>query len=724
MPRPPTATVPDAQELRRRTRDTIVQLLTSRTQGAECMILVEDLHWADPSTIEVVERIAGRIQDAPILLVITSRTVTPHSGWVTDSRIGLQRLVDDDCRNLADFVVRNKQLPNQLLDQIVTRSDGVPLFVEELVAAALETGQVDLGANSPVVAGRQGVPSALYNSLMLRLERLGEAKAVAQLASVIGRSFSHQLLILVAPERGNALGAALARLLESGLIRREDNNDDKVYSFKHALVRDVAYHSLLNRQKRELHARIADTIEVHRPEIASREPEYLAQHLSEAGRTLRAVYMWLEAAKQSAERSANLEANAQLKRALQEIEKLPDGVERDSLELDIQIALIGPTIALHGFAGAAVADVSSRAIDLCRALNDDPRMFPALYARWSNLRVAGNVREAGTLAKDFLALAEKGGTRTDRMVGHRLLGTSLLDGETPRAREHLETAIKLYDATADRATAITYGTDVQVTTLSNLCIVDWLLGRVTEALAHGRDALELARELRHAHSLGYAFAHVCSLHTLERDVQTVKTLAQRALEGAIERELPLWISVARSYLGWCDVETGRLAEGIETLEKQRDFLNSAHLRYWLPTYLCWLAEAYVRADKPTEARRCLEQARNVTGQGGNYWYEVECLRIEGRLGAHPQINDAKKAEQCFEQALSLARQRGQRGFALRAAHDLADHLAGNGQPERARELLEEELKFFTDQPDRGDRVDAKALLCSLQSASPTQTSHS
>ena len=150
----------------------------------------------------------------------------------------------------------------------------------------------------------------------------------------------------------------------------------------------------------------------------------------------------------------------------------------------------------------------------------------------------------------------------------------------------------------------------------------------------------------------------------------------------------------------------------------------AHLLYWLPTYLCWLAEAYVRADKPTEARSCLEQARNVTGQGGNYWYDVECLRIEGRLAAHPRINDASKAEQCFEQALALARQRGQRGFALRAALGLADHLAGNGRPDRARELLQDELQFFSDQPDRGDRVDAKALLCSLQGASPGRKSNS
>ena len=550
-------------------------------------------------------------------------------------RIVLQRLDDDDCRDLAGSVVRDKRLPSELIQQIVARSDGVPLFVEELAAAALETGQVDPGARGRVAAsGPAEVPSALYNSLMLRLERLGDAKTIAQLASVIGRSFSHRLLAAVASEHQNTLEPALEQLRASGLIGLERNDYEKVYSFKHALVRDVAYYSLLKRQRRELHARVADEIEFQLPEVADREPDYLAQHLSEAARTSRAAQMWLKAAKQAAERSANLEAIAQLNTAREEIKKLPAGLERDNLELNAQIALIGPTIAIQGFGADAVADVSSRAIELCRALDNDPRIFPALYARWSYLRVASDVREAGALARDFLALAELKGTRADRMVGHRLLGTSLLDGETEKAFDHLERATKLYDATADRATAVTYGTDVQITSLVNLAICCWLVGRLPEAVAYGRQALEYADQLSHAHTLGYAYAHVCMLYTLERDVQAVRALAQRALEDAIKRELPLWISVARSFLGWSEVESGSLAQGIDTLEKQRDFLQTAHLVYWLPTYLCWLAEAYIRTDKLAEAKLCLEQARNVVGRGGNYWYEVECLRIEGRLAAH------------------------------------------------------------------------------------------
>lgn len=711
------AIIPDAQEQRRKTRDAAVRLLISQTRGEASLILIEDFHWADPSTIEIVERIARQIGGTRNLLVFTSRASVLGDVSPTILRIVLQRLDDEHCRHLAGSVMRDKQLSSQLIQQIVARSDGVPLFVEELAAAALETGQVDPGVRTAGASGPSEVPSALYDSLMLRLERLGNAKAVAQLASVIGRSFPHRLLAAVAGELQDSLEPALERLRASGLIGLERSDDEKVYSFKHALVRDVAYYSLLKRQRRELHDRVAAEIELHLPEVAITEPGYLAQHLSEAGRTSRAAQMRLKAAQQAAQRSANLEAVAELKMALEEIRKLPAGLERDNLELNAQIALIGPTIALQGFGADAVADVSSRAIELCRALDNDPRVFPALYARWSYLRVASNVREAGTLARDFLTLAEQKGTRADRMVGHRLLGTSLLDGETEQACVHLDRAAKLYDAAADRATAVTYGTDVQITSLSNLCICYWLVGRVADAVTHGREALRHAQQLSHAHTLGYAYAHACMLYTLERDVPTVRELAQRTLDGAIRRELPLWVSVARTFLGWADVESGRLTEGIDLLEKQRDFLQTAHLVYWLPTYLCWLAEAYVRADRLADARRCLDQARNVFGRGGNYWYEAECLRIEGRFAAHAQINDTSLAERNFELALALAKRRGQHGFGLRAAEGLARLLAAKGETERARTLLHHELQFFVGQPDGGDRPEASRLLRSLQERS-------
>jgi class 3 adenylate cyclase/tetratricopeptide (TPR) repeat protein len=707
----------DAQELRRRTREQLVTLLTFHAHGCPGLLLVEDLHWADPSTKEIVERVAGKISGVPLFLLITSRTDVIRSAdrSRTIRGVPLQRLDDDQCRDLASSVIQGRQVPVELLQRIVARSDGVPLFVEELAAAASETGKVDSGRHSGSGIDAYddvNVPSALHDSLMMRLDCLGEAKNVALIASVIGRSFSHRLLAAVAAHGEPTLETALARLIDSGLIRFDRNDAEPTYSFKHALVRDVAYYSLLKRQRRELHARVSDAIESRFSELASAEPDYLAQHLSEAGIIPRAVQMWLKAASRSAERSANLEAVAQLRSALEQINKLPTGSERDDLELSVQIARIGPTIATRGYAAPEVAEASQRALELCRDLQDDPRIFPALYARWSYSRVAGNVREACGLAQDFLALAEQKSMRVGRMVGHRLLGTSLfLAGEITRARDHLETATELYDPAVDQATAVTYGTDVQVTSLCNLCIAYWHLGHVTAAMAHGRRAMELALALQNVNTLGYAFTHVCLLHTLERDVQTVEALAKQVLVAATERELPFWMTVARIFLGWCQIQSGRTAGGIETLERQSDALEKAHLIFWRPTYLCWLGEAYARAGKVTEAKICLDQAREIIAWGGESWYEAECWRIEAMLFEHEQTDDRMQAK--LEHALALCRQRGQRSFALRAAADLAGYLGRRGQLGEARKVLEEAMQPFTSESERGDRAHAKAVLSSL-----------
>jgi class 3 adenylate cyclase/tetratricopeptide (TPR) repeat protein len=707
---------PDRQELRRKTRDVVVRMMTSSANSGSRLLLFEDLHWLDPSSLEVLQRLVKEIESTPLLLVMNSRTVTLADRSPSIRKITLRRLANEECAQLAASVARSEALSKALLDRIIARSDGVPLFVEELATAAVETGQLESApARVGATSAAAEIPSALYDPLMLRLERLGDAKSVAQLASVIGRTFSHRLLELVAVEQGTSPESALKRLLDSGLVQLDRNDDERTYSFKHALVRDVAYHSLLRRQRRELHACVADMIETYLPEITDREPDCLAQHLAEAGRPLRAVQMWLRAAKKSAEQSANLEALAQLGMALSQIEALDTGYERDNLELEAHIASIAPNIALHGFAAEEVSRVSDRAIELCQRLGEDTRIFPALYARWSYLRVDGKMDQASAQAQRFLQLADRKGSRADRMVGHRLVGTSLIESEAERGHAHLTKAVRLYDAAKDQALSVVYGTDVQVASLSNLCIADWLLGRVSEALAHGRSALELAARIRHAHTLGYAFSHVCMLHTLERDVATVEFLANQALEGATRRELPLWVSVARTFLGWAVIESGRTAEGIEALEQQRNFLRTAHLLYWLPTYLCWLAEAYIDADRPNDAGPCLQEARQIL-HGGKFWYEPECLRLEARLNAHPRLGDAKRAVAGFGAALDLARQRGQRGFALRAALSFAAHLKAAGNAARAFEILQEELHFFADQPQRGDRAEAQALIKTLSCA--------
>lgn len=698
----------DAQEVRRRTRDLLFTLLTAHGRDGAGLLLAEDLHWADPSTKELVDRIAGRIGSLPILLLATTREsrLTAHpSGSV--ARLALQRLDESTCLALANSVVQSHGLPATLLDGVVARSDGNPLFIEELAAAAIETGR--LQASERRYAEPHNVPSALYDPLMMRLERLGDAKRIAQMASVIGRSFSCDLLVEVAEESPERVAAALGRLAESGIVRADTSDVKPVFTFKHALVRDVAYYSLLKRQRRELHARVAEILETPLAGSPEAEPAYVANHLAEAGLTARAVRAWLTAARRATEKTANLEALAQLHAALHELNKLPDGRERDALELDVQTALIAPTIAARGYSAEDVARVSRRAIELSADCGDERRILPALYARWSYDRCTGNIREACRGAADFLRRAEQADDRIGRAAGHRLLGTSLLlIRRFADARDQLQHAIAQCGPNADHAEASVYGIDVRSTSHTLLGILAWHLGDPGGGALQAQRGMQLATDMRHANTLGYAVAHVCMFHTYERDVGMVRTLANRVQDAAAEQELPFWMTIARTFLGWCEIQSGRPAEGIAILNRERTFLERVNLISWMPVYLCWLTEAHLQLGQTGDAELCLTQARKMIAGGGEAWYDPECWRLSGRVaqlqGGHADARD------CFAHALDLARRDDDRGFALRAAMDLAAHLAGRGQGQQARAALQEALLPFEQQPVAGDRAAARALL--------------
>jgi hypothetical protein len=456
-----------------------LRLLTSRDGDRPAVLLVDDMQWADPSSGDLVDHIARSIDAHRILLVIARRAEPVRAGAASNGfpRIALQRLDQQECERLAELVVQGRQISTELRHRILAQSDGVPLFIEELATAAVETGRLSSPQGSSAAELEPDVPFSLYDPLMIRLDRLGDAKRVAQLAAVIGRNFSPRILTAVAARRGEAAAPPLARLVEADIVRLDRDGPERVYSFKHSLVRDVAYSSLLRRDRRDLHALVAETIETEFPDVAEAEPAYLAQHLAEAGLIAEAARMWLKAAKQAAEKSANSEAIAQLQAALNQIRRLRPGREQNDLELDVQLALIGPTIAAKGYGAPDLASVSRRALDLCAALKDEVRIYPALYARWSYDRVTGDVLNACRLADEFLTLADRHGTRTGRMIGHRLLGTSLmLTGRFRSAREHLERCVALYDADLDQSAAVTYGVDARITALSLLSTVAWHLG--------------------------------------------------------------------------------------------------------------------------------------------------------------------------------------------------------------------------------------------------------
>ena len=695
--------IADPDEARRRTRDALVELLLRRAAAGPCLCVFEDMHWADPSTMEVLQRVIDRVGAVSLLLLLTSRTTHAQLGTEKLVRIPLYRLSDEDSLNLATQLGLDTGLAPEICKEVVRRSDGVPLFVEELTAALVQTGSLASSDGRAPLEADSRIPAAIYDSLMVRLDRLGTARGIAQVASVIGREFWRAMLFHVAGESLERLEAALSQLTDAGIIFAGDREGE--YVFKHALVRDIAYESLLKAQRRELHGKIAKAITEHFPELATLEPDYLAQHLTEAGAGFAAVRQWLVAASQSIRRSANLEAIAQGQRALDILGRMPAGRERDDLELSAQLALLSPRMAAVGYAAPAVADGTQRALDLVRTFENDPRTFPVLYGRWTHLQFTGNAREARVHATEFLELAKKSGLRPATMVGHRLLGSTLLvAGQAENAKVELLAALDLYKADEDRAMAFSYGTDPYVMSLAHLSITAWMLGDLDAAESYGRDASERAWTLKHHNTLGYAVGHVCIVNILRREPEQVQREANRFMFFAAERQLPFWSELNQAFLAWCACQED-LAAGIAGLERQLATFRAINLAYWVPTYICWLAEAQARAGDRATAQASLLQARELMERGGEVWYEAEAWRLEGVLLADDPATRGR-AKPVFERALTLAKRRNQVMLALRAATSL-HRLEWSAASREALDLAVEPVRNHI---ANADVADALALL--------------
>jgi predicted ATPase len=576
----------------------------------------------------------------------------------------------------------------------------------------VETGR--LGGETPV-PGEGGVPAPLYDPLMVRLDRLGDGKRVAQLAAALGRRFRADILLAVAEGEGRPdVGTALERLVALGLIQRV-REDAPLFAFKHALLRDVAYESLLRRDRRAIHGAIAHAIEARFPDLAEAEPDYLAQHFSQARQCGAAFRRWVQAARQSVARSANIEAISQLRSALAELEGIPAGRERDAMELEAQTTLLGPVMAALGYGDPEFAATGRRAFELCRTLDCGPQVFPVLYSLWSHNRVTGELQEAYRIAHEFLQMAERQDQPGARVVGHRLCGSSLLSiGAPVEARPQLERAIALYEPARDRALAFSYGSDVRAVSLCHLAIACWLLGDQERAATHCAEALAEAQALGHANTLGYTVGYACMLHVLERDGRRVENLASRMLSVAKERELPFWESVAEGFLGWSALQAGRMEEGITALERTLTFARAANTVQWLPNCLGWLAEAYGALGDTTKAHAHLEEAAVLMQRGGEAWWEPERRRVMGELLLREGRTDA--ARTWLEEAVEAARSRGEKSLELRAVLALARHLAASGRPGEARTRLAAAMAPFEGAWAGVDQREARALLEAIAAA--------
>ncbi len=725
VPPPAGAASPTSSPRRQKQRllETLVRLVLAAATAEPLLFIVEDLHWADPSTLEFLDRLVDRAPEARLLALFTFRPEVERrwSGRAHVVELALRGLSDRDVRLMLERVTEGKPLPAAVVEQVAAKADGVPLYVEEVARSVLESGRLREVEGRYELTGalhELSIPATVHDSLIARLDRLRTVKPVAQLGATLGRSFLFALIHAVSPLDESALRGELERLVDVGILNRRGPSEQPTYIFTHALIRDAAYQSLLKTTRQRYHREIAQALEKDFPETVNTQPELLAQHYTEAGLARQAVGYWLRAGKRTAERSANAEAIVQLNRGLELLRELPDHTERIQQELAFRIAMTGPLIATRGYTSPEMEQTVDRALELCREIGETPLLFPTLYGRWAVYYAAGQAERGHELAEEFLRLAEARDSESLRVVAHRLVAHTLfIVGQPAAAPPHVERVVALYDAERDHALALLYGTDPKVTAQGVMAASLVILGRVDEGLSWGDAAIELVRSTRHANSIGYAWIWCGALpRALCRDGARAQRCAETALEFANEHDLPLWVAWGTAFLGWALVQQGRAEEGVERLHTALAGLQAHRFGLLRPAHLSWLAEGYAALGRPREGLPLLDEALGRSESGGDRWFDSEMHRLRGELLAADPGSDAAEVEACFQRATHIAREQQARLLELRAATSLARFWTGQGRAGQAHDLLAPLVASFVEGGWTRDMCDARSLLDELGNA--------
>ena len=712
------------QQRRQKTLEALTAQMEALSRQKPVLMIFEDAQWADPTSLETFGRAVDRLRTLSVLLIVTYRPEfePPWIGLPYVTALTLNRLGQREIATIIDGVTRNKPLPASIRKGIIERADGIPLFVEEMTKAVLEAESEDaVGQTAAVPSATLAVPASLHASLMSRLDRLGPAKEVAQIGAAIGREFSHALLGAMAGKPEAELASALDRLVAAGLLFRQGVPPHATYLFKHALVQDAAYGSLLRELRRALHARIAETMERQFIEIAENQPELLARHCTEAGLIEKAALLWGKAGQRSLSRSALVEASEQLARALSQCATLPGTALLLREQIKLQVALANALMHTKGYASPETKAAVERArllIEQAEARGEPPEdpllLFSVLYGGWVANYIAFNGDTLRDLATQFLTLAERQSSTSPLMVGHRLMGTSLLCiGDAAKARSHLSRGLALYDPAEHRFLAMRFGQDLGVSILSYRSIASWSLGYPEIAVNDADRVLKEGREIGHATTLIYALWHASFTETLCRNYAKASTHLEEAFALADEKGALFWKALATVSRGWVFALTGDASKAIQMATSGITMYRSTGARFLLPLSLSYLALAYAELNQFDHARRCINEAMSAIETTKETWHEVEVNRIAGEIAQKSPQPDAAKAQSYFQRALEVARQQQTKSWELRVAMSLARLWRDQGKLQQASELLAPVYGWFTEGFDTLDLKEARALLDGL-----------
>src|SRR5262245_60552945 len=711
------------QQRRQKTLEALTAQMETLSRESPVLMVLEDVHWADPTSLEAFGRAVDRIRTLRVLLLTTFRPEfdAPWVGRPYVTALIINRLAEHEVGAMIDRIVGNRLPSASIRQDIIERTDGIPLFVEEMTKAVLEAGSETAAARAiaAVPSPALGVPPSLHASLMARLDRLGgPAKELAQIGAAIGREFTHPLLAAVVRKPEAELRTTLGRLISAGLLLRQGS---ATYFFKHALVRDVAYSTLLREPRRALHARIAETLERQFLEISENQPELLARHWTEAEQIEKAAALWGKAGLRSAQRSALVEAAEQLRRALDQTATLTATPALRREEIKLQVALITPLLHVSGYATPETRAAVERArllIEQAEALGEPPEdpllLFSVLYGSWAANIVAFNSDVMRELAVQFLAVADKQRAKGPLMIVHRLMGWSLLHtGDIAGGRVHLDRAFSLYDPAEHRALAMRFGQDGGVATLSWRSIACWLLGYPQDALIDIEHALKIAREIGLSATLLYllnfsTWPHIQCGNYAEANALLDEFTALKDETGSLFWEA--WGMVQR---GCVLALTGKASDAVQTITSGVAAMRSTAATMWMPLWLSYLTRANAEIGQFDAARRCIGEAMTVVETTKETWYAAEVNRIAGEIALLSPEPDVAKAEAYFERALAVARAQQAKSWELRAAMSIARLWCDQDKRNQARDLLAPLYGWFTEGFDTHDLKEAKVLLDEL-----------
>jgi class 3 adenylate cyclase/predicted ATPase len=709
------------QQRRQKTLEALTAQLEALSRTNPVLMIFEDAHWIDPTSLETLGRAVDRIRTLGVLLVVSYRPEfePPWIGRPHVTALTINRLGEREIAAMIDRVTGNRLLPAHIRQDIIERTDGIPLFAEEITKAALEAEGARAAERAIAAIPSLAVPASLHASLMARLDRLGPAKEVAQIGSAIGREFSHALLVAVVRKPGAELGAALERLIASGLLFRQGAPPHASYLFKHALVQDAAYGTLLRDRRRALHARIAETLESQFADIAGNQPELVARHCTEAGMVERAARLWGTAGQRSLARSALVEAAEQLTRALAQIDALPATPELRREQIKLQVALITTLFWVKGPTAPETKAAAERArllVEQAEARGeppDDPLiLFSALYAFWNAVPFDGDVCRG--LAAQFLDLAAKQQTTAPRLIAHRIMGHTLFHtGEFVEAKAHFDKGLALYNAAEHRPLATRFWVDSRIVILCYRSLALWVLGYPEAAISDSDQAVSDARDIGQTGSLMYALLLASYPHTFCGNYATATALIDEVTALASEKGSLITTAIATlvqaEIFALNDNATAALQSNIDGLNA----VQSTGQTVFIPIYLSWLARTYATVGKFDDAWRCVGEAETAVETRKETWCEAEVNHIAGKIALRSPADDPLKAQGYFERALAVAQQQQAKSWELRASMSLARLWHDQGKVQQARELLAPVYGWFTEGFDTRDLKEAKALLGTL-----------